>query len=394
MTDHERAAREGRPSRVGPRPSLRTELLVNITILSAGALVLAVLSALIVPLIGGGWLGAGLLAALVLADLAIFILFGRYLVARLVVRPLDALVDATEAVAAGELGQRAPEAETRELDALAGSVNRMTERLLDAQGALVRAEKLASVGRLAAGIAHEVGNPLAAIGNYLEVLRRRGADAEVVAAVGHEAARIDAIVRSLLAYARPREARREQLDLGVVARGAADILAAQGLVRPGSLDLRADPATPAVAGDRTALEQGVVNLLLNAVDAAGAGGRLSVVVAPGVLGPDDLPRRGGGDDGGLPEDRHERRSGRHLPGVSDGTVAARLVVADNGPGVPPELVDRIFDPFFTTKEPGKGTGLGLAMVQRLVEDHGGRVDVGRAREGGAAFTVTLPPARP
>src|SRR5207248_7047208 len=111
--------------------------------------------------------------------------------------------DATESVAGGQLSRRAPAADTRELDRLATSVNRMTDRLLDAQGALVRAEKLASVGRLAAGIAHEIGNPLAATANYLEVLRRRGAEPDVVAAIQRESDRIDAIVRSLLAYARP-----------------------------------------------------------------------------------------------------------------------------------------------------------------------------------------------
>ena len=96
----------------------------------------------------------------------------------------------------------------------------MTERLLDAQGALVRAEKLASVGRLAAGVAHEIGNPLAAIGNYVEVLRRRGAEPDLVAAIERETERIDPIVRSLLDYAAPRDAQREPLDVGGGRRAA------------------------------------------------------------------------------------------------------------------------------------------------------------------------------
>jgi signal transduction histidine kinase len=79
-----------------------------------------------------------------------------------------------------------------------------------------------------------------------------------------------------------------------------------------------------------------------------------------------------------------------LEGTADGNLAVQVVVADSGGGVPAELRDRIFDPFFTTKPPGKGTGLGLAIVQRIVQDHGGRVDVSAAREGGAAFAVTLP----
>jgi len=374
------------------KPSLRTELVVNIAVLATGALVLAVVSALLAPLLGNTQSGAVMLVSLVVVDLLIFIAFGRYLIARLITRPIDKLVGATEAVAAGELTRRAPEAATRELDLLAGSVNRMTDRLLDAQSALVRAEKLASVGRLAAGIAHEVGNPLSAIGNYVELLRRRGADADVVTSIEREAGRIDGIVRSLMAYARPRATSRESLDLADIARGAVDLLRSQGVLRPVDVQVHLAEPAPMILGDRVALEQVLVNLLLNAVDAAGGGGHIAVSVAPTTLGVEvESPRRLTDVPGAGPVARNERRSGRHLPGVSDGTRAAQLLVADSGPGVPDELLGRIFDPFFTTKDPGRGTGLGLAIVQRIIEDHGGRVDVTRAREGGAAFTVTLPP---
>jgi two-component system NtrC family sensor kinase len=380
------------PAATPAKPSLRTELLLNIAVLAAGALVLAVSSALLAPLLGGGEQRALILTALVFADLAIFIAFGRYLIARLITGPIDQLVEATEAVAAGGLQHRAPEAATRELDRLAESVNRMTDRLLDAQSALVRAEKLASVGRLAAGIAHEVGNPLSAIGNYVEVLRRRGADPEMIAAVERETGRIDAIVRSLLAYAKPGAINREPVDLAAVARGAVELLHKQGVLRPVDIDVRADDPPPLVFGDRLALEQVLVNLLLNAVDAAGEGGRIVVSVAGAVLGADaELPQRITDPAQNAAGSRRLRPPGRHLTGVVDGTRAAQVLVSDSGPGVPAELATRIFDPFFTTKEPGRGTGLGLAIVQRIVEDHGGRVDVRRAREGGAGFAVTLPP---
>jgi len=380
------------PATPPAKPSLRTELLLNIAVLAAGALVLAVSSALLAPLLGGGEQRALFLTVLVVADLAIFIAFGRYLIARLITGPIDQLVEATEAVAAGGLQRRAPEAATRELDRLAESVNRMTDRLLDAQGALVRAEKLASVGRLAAGIAHEVGNPLSAIGNYIEVLRRRGADPEMIAAVERESGRIDAIVRSLLAYAKPGAENREPVDLAAVAKGAVELLHKQGVLRPVDIEVRADDPPPLVFGDRVALEQVLVNLLLNAVDAAGEGGRIVVSVAGAVLGADaELPQRVTDPGQSVAGARRLRATGRHLTGVADGTRAAQVLVSDSGPGVPPELASRIFDPFFTTKEPGRGTGLGLAIVQRIVEDHGGRVDVRRAREGGAGFAVTLPP---
>ena len=339
------------------KPSLRTELLINLAVLAAAALVLSIPSALLAPVLGNGPKAFALLSGMVVADIAIMVLFGRYLLTRLVTRPLDALVAATAAVAEGEFSRRAPEAATRELDRLATSVNHMTERLLDAQGALVRAEKLASVGRLAAGVAHEVGNPLAAIGNYVEVLRRKGADPAIVEALERETGRIDAIVRSLLDYARPRAERHERVDVARLARSAVELLQRQGVLRDLALTVDLQAETPAVTGDRSALEQVLVNLVLNAADAAGAGGRVRIAAS----------RSGAGE--------------------------AVLVVADSGPGVAPEDASQLFDPFFTTKEPGRGTGLGLAIVARTIEDHGGRIAVGRAPEGGAAFTITLPVER-
>jgi len=359
-------------------PSLRTELLFNLAFLAAGALVLAVVTALLAPIFWHNDLGVALLVLLIAADVGVFIAFGRYLVTRLVTGPMDRLVAATEAVAEGELGRRAPPAGTREFDRLAGSVNRMTERLLDAQSLLVRAEKLASVGRLAAGVAHEVGNPLSAIDNFVEVLRRRGTDADVVAAIEREADRIDVIVRRLLEYARPSAAPRELLDVASVVDGAVGLLEAQGVLRSVTLARTTERRLPAVLGDRAALEQVFVNLLLNAVDAAGSGGRIAVRSGPGPAA-----TRVGAPHAGEP---HGEQPG-------DGATV-QVVVEDSGPGVPAAVRDRIFDPFFTTKEPGRGTGLGLAIVQRIVHDHGGRVDVGTGDLGGAGFAVTLPAAAP
>ncbi len=378
-----------------PKPSLRAELLFNLSALAAGALILVLATAAVAPLFGTGAGGVVLLLALVVADLVIFVMFGRYLVSRLVMEPMERLVDATQAVAAGELSRRAPPASTREMDRLAESVNRMTERLLDAQGALVRAEKLVSVGRLAAGVAHEVGNPLAAIDNYVELLRRRGVEPELVVAIEREAGRIDAIVRSLLEYSRPRTAERELLDLGAVAADAVELLRTQGVLRNVAVEVSRGEGVPMVLGDRGALEQVFVNLLLNAVDAAGEGGRLAVAASAASLGVEEgAPRRVSDARDGASARRVRLRGSRHLASARDGSSAAQVVVGDSGPGVQADLVGRIFDPFFTTKPPGRGTGLGLAIVQRTVQDHGGRVDVATAREGGAAFIVTLPAVNP
>src|SRR5881409_3734755 len=187
-----------------PKPALRTELLFYLSFLAAAALLVGVATTVVAGSIAPGeefWM----VMALVALEVGVFVVFGRHLVTRLVLRPLGELTATADAVADGELDARAPDAETRDFATLAERLNRMTDHLLDAQGQLVRSEKLASIGRLAAGIAHAVGNPLGAIGTYVEVLRRRGADPEVISGVTRELERLDRIVRGLLDYARPQE---------------------------------------------------------------------------------------------------------------------------------------------------------------------------------------------
>src|SRR5947199_400284 len=164
------------------KPALRTELLFYLSFLAAAALLVGVATLLVATSFAPE--GTFALVMLMIAlEVGVVIVFGRYLVNRLVLWPLERVVATADAVADGDLGRRAPDAETRDFATLAARLNRMTDHLLDAQGQLVRSEKLASIGRLAAGIAHEVGNPLGAIGTYVEVLRRRGADPEVISGV-------------------------------------------------------------------------------------------------------------------------------------------------------------------------------------------------------------------
>ncbi|MDH3568894.1 MAG: HAMP domain-containing protein, partial [Gemmatimonadota bacterium] len=190
--------------RPASRPSLKRELLLNFALIAGAAISLAVLTALVAELLEPGYAVAGLMLMIV-ADVLVVFAFGRHLLDKLVLRPVDDLIRVTDRLGEGDLAARAAPAATEELSRLAERFNRMTERLEEARTELVRAEKLASVGRLATGIAHEVGNPLSAIGTYLEVLRRKGADPDLVVAIEREAGRIDRIVRGLLAYARPQE---------------------------------------------------------------------------------------------------------------------------------------------------------------------------------------------
>ena len=371
------------------KPSLRTELLFNLAFLAAAALLLGVGTILVASTFAPER-SFPLILTIVALDVGIFIVFGHYIVTRHVLRPVERLMAVADAVVGGDLVARAPDAETSDFATLAARLNRMTDHLLDAQSQLVRSEKLASVGRLAAGIAHEVGNPLGAIGTYVEVLRRRGADPEVVQGLTRELDRIDAIVRSLLDYARPREEALQTIDPAAVLRGTFVLLEAQGAFKPVRAKLDVADGVPAILGRGHVLEQALVNLLLNAVDSAARGAGLVVLGArrweyePGRAAPQRA-----GDGGAVAFPRTPPRRPARTEFVA-GLPGALLFVADSGPGVPPEDRERVFDPFFTTRPPGQGTGLGLAIVARAVHDMGGVVWVDPAREGGAAFKMFFP----
>ena len=371
------------------KPALRTELLFYLSFFAAAALLVGVATTIVAPLVAPGeefWM----VMAFVTFEVAIFLFFGRYLINRLILAPVERLVAAADAVAAGDLNARAPEAETRDFATLAERLNRMTDYLLDAQGQLVRSEKLASIGRLAAGIAHEVGNPLGAVGTYVDVLRRRGADPELVAGLRREVDRIDYIVRSLLEYARPHDEALDPVDAGAIVRGAFLLLEAQGALKAVHATLDVTPDLPRIKAWAHLLEQALVNLILNAVDAAPG--------APVVLGarawayePGRAPPRRASDP---PQAFFPRSAGRRPTRIefTPGAPGALIFVADAGPGVAPDEREKIFEPFYTTKAPGRGTGLGLAIVARAVYEMGGVVWVDRAREGGAAFKMFFPAA--
>ncbi|HVH10156.1 MAG TPA: HAMP domain-containing sensor histidine kinase [Gemmatimonadales bacterium] len=373
------------------KPALRTELLFYLSFLAAAALLLGVGTMVLVTAIAPQRTFI-LLIVLVALEVGVFVVFGGYWVQRLVLGPLARVVATADAVAEGDLARRAPDAETRDFATLAEHLNRMTDHLLDAQGYLVRSEKLASIGRLAAGIAHEVGNPLGALGTYVEVLRRRGADAEVVAGVSRELERIDRIVRGLLDYARPQEEALAPLDPAVVARSAYALLDAQGALRPVRPSLDLAPELPQILGRPHLLEQAIVNLVLNAVDAAPGG-----VVIVGARRWEYQPRAPDAKRATDAMAARFPRGAERRPARAEfvaGQVGTLVFVADSGPGVPPPDRDKIFDPFYTTKAPGRGTGLGLAIVARAVDDMGGVVWVDTAREGGAAFKMFFPRAQP
>ncbi|HUF82540.1 MAG TPA: HAMP domain-containing sensor histidine kinase, partial [Burkholderiales bacterium] len=237
-------------------------------------------------------------------------------------------------------------------------------------------------------------NPLGAIGTYVEVLRRRGADAEVTAGMTRELERVDRIVRGLLDYARSHDDTPLPINAPQILQSAVDLLRAQGAFHnvPLALDITAD--VPAIMGQAHVLEQALVNLLLNAIDATEAMGSDGCILIgarrwayqPGLA----LPKRASDSSSISFNRRPERRPARME--FAAGEIGALIFVTDSGPGVAKEDRERVFEPFFTTKAAGRGTGLGLAIVARAVHEMGGVIWVDTAREGGAAFKLFFPAA--
>jgi two-component system NtrC family sensor kinase len=381
------------PSKMTNRLSLRTELLVSLAIISATALTLAVASVLVLYNVLSQDYAAVYISVLVGADVCILVAFVAYHVDRVVVRPLRSAMAAAEAIADGDLARRLDAGDTLEMHNLSTSVNLMTDRLLEERAHVVRAEKLASVGRLASGIAHEIGNPLGAINGYVHLLRTRSGNAaeEALAGLERESARIDRIVRGLLDYARPKHRSSANVDLNDVIHTVSELLSSQGLLK--RIDLRLSPADQAlVPGDRHELEQVLVNLLLNAIEAMNGVGTLEVILRQTTRAELLTGARRATDRADRPLNPPSLRNTRWLEQGNPGDSLIMVIVADSGPGVAPENADRIFEPFYTTKEPGKGTGLGLAIVARSVENAGGTIWVSRSREGGAAFRMLFPAA--
>lgn len=242
-----------------------------------------------------------------------------------------------------------------------------TNELHQAQASLVHSERLATVGRLAAGLAHEIGNPISALMGLLELMRTGDLTSEeredFLTRMSRETARIDRVLSDLLAYARPGGGRPGPSGAGEpgnVVSAAEDVVS---LLKPQSdfgeitwqTDLRASGALVALSQEE--LTQVLLNLVMNAADACDKKGRVLLSA--------------------------ERR-GDHV----------RLVVDDDGPGIPSEVAETLFEPFVTTKEVGKGTGLGLSVTRGLVEGVGGTVELAPSELGGARFVMTLPIVSP
>ncbi len=320
----------------------------------------------------------------------------RRQVEQMVETPLAECVAAAEAIAEGQTSRRVPPGDTHEFDNLATSINRMTEQLLASHQLRLRVEKLATMGRIAAGVSHEIGNPISAIANYAHLLRMRTGDVpgttEPLDALEREIARIDRIMRGLLDYSRPRRLTPKPVVVDEVISDVLTLLGDQGVIRRYRITVDLEAPTGLVYAERHDLEQVFVNLMLNAVDAMEHEGLVALRTQI-----NDVTAFGEASEKRRTDKAEERWT--HRPSRRALAWLARpespdrflqVVIADSGTGVAPEDEERIFEPFFSTKQPGKGTGLGLAIVASTIENLGGTIWVQRAREGGAAFVILLP----
>ncbi len=332
----------------------------------------------------------------------------RFAIEQIVVRPLRRLLEGIDAVGKGDLSRVILAERDDEIGTIAGRFNAMTGSLREAreetervagarlglEARLRQSEKLATIGQMAAEIAHELGTPLNVIGGRARAMAKRaekaalraagqatesgavelqpppkGADAADVVKnagiIGDEVARITKIIRQVLDFSRPRGPTVTRVHLGAVVAEALEFLR-ETIHRQGiEVDVQTMPAPPEVPGDPDQIQQVCLNLIMNAIHAMPEGGKLRVAT-------ERMVRRKGGLDLAPPAEY------------------AALIVADSGPGIPAADREKIFEPFFTTKDEGQGTGLGLAVSHGIVKDHDGWIEVDSPAAGGAEFRVYLP----
>ena len=345
--------------------------------------------------------GLPLLLGLVLGSVTVFTGFGASVLRGRVVAPLQRLALGVRSAAEGDLAARLPEEGVRETAEVARAFNELAEalekrthalekavtdlresnrRLRAARDGLDRAERLAAVGHLASGVAHEVGNPVGALLALLDLLGREpglsDAGREQLRKAQQQGERVRAILRELLDFSRPSRGQASAVDLGELAHATFDLVRPQRRYAGIDFQLQLEPDAPRAWADASAVSQALLNLVLNAADAVLEAGRGRVTVA---VRPAARSARSG--------ESGEAASQRRRPD------AVELVVEDDGPGVAAEDRERIFDPFYTTKDPGLGTGLGLSNALRVAEQQGGRLDLAESAPGsGARFLLTLPAA--
>ncbi|MDB4967226.1 MAG: integral rane sensor signal transduction histidine kinase [Myxococcales bacterium] len=296
--------------------------------------------------------------ALLLAVIALVVGVTVMWIATRMLRPLRTLAERAKEIARGDYKQRVDESAPDEIGALGREFNAMASALDEREQRLIRSERLAAVGKIAAQITHEVRNPLSSIGLNAEMLEEEteGEAKKLARAIVKEVDRLTEITEQYLRFARLPRPKLEREDLGTIVSSLLSFLRQELEGRGVRVEAHVDPSLPQVAADEHQLRQALLNLLRNAADAMVDGGQLTMTARQ----------------------------------VDERTV--ELIISDTGEGITPEDLPKIFDPFFSTKE--GGTGLGLALTQQIIVEHGGKIEVSSEPGRGTTFIVSLVAAQP
>ena len=296
--------------------------------------------------------------------LALVVLLGFvvFYVGEKVVRPLARITRESEAVAQGAFKRITPYGgDKNEIHHLVSAINRMMEELEKRQDQLVQSRKIASIGTLTAGVAHEINNPINNLSLILESLIEEGREmtpeerAKLYQEAMDQADRTSEIVKNLLEFSRASHPRVEMVDIDAIVDKTARLISNELNLNAITFSKEVTRNLPQVRLDRGGLQQVLLNLFLNAIQAIGRGGELRVIID-----------------------------------TDDVEGAIRIDVIDSGPGIAPENMGQVFDPFFTTKKDGVGTGLGLSVSYNIIKKNGGRMEVKSTPGQGACFTIILP----
>jgi two-component system, NtrC family, sensor kinase len=280
-------------------------------------------------------------------------------IARFIFRPIDVLVEANERLAQGDMGVRVHAPGKGELDVLGRSFNHMVETLRRTEEELLNKEKLASMGQLAAGVAHEINNPLGSILLFADTLYREAGEKdgrrEDLKMIVQETLRCKKIVSDLLSFARQQDVLAQESDLHDILRQAINSVSHQPSFAQVQVVQNFASDLPHIQADPSQIIQVFVNLFNNSIEAMPQGGTITL----------------------------ETRKTDHQPAVE-------IVITDTGGGISEENLGKLFNPFFTTKPLGKGTGLGLSIVYGIIKMHRGQISVKSQLGKGTTFTITLP----
>jgi two-component system, NtrC family, sensor kinase len=317
-------------------------------------------------------------------DTLVLALVGIYLLSRIVVNPIHSLLRMTEEYEDSESILAAGEAPANEIGnltrALANMLNRLDENkkelkshivslekanneLKAAQNEIVQSEKLASVGRLAAGIAHEIGNPIGIILGYIDLIMRGGLapdeEKDFLTRVEGEISRVNIIIRQLLDFSRSSEEERMNLNIHSLITDTVEMLKPQSGMKKIAISMTLNAENDNVVADKNQMQQVFLNILINSIDALS-------------------------EEGTVMENAYIHVISKNRNGQLE------LEFIDNGPGISIDKLDHVFDPFFTTKDPGQGTGLGLSVCYRIIQAAKGTIRAESSLGNGMKIRIELP----